>query len=268
MKGFQSTNNSNDMVKSKHGLKGEASTMELYTKAKIDNTLKTYNLFEETDPNCNLLDLKADLDRALESNALDSTMRKALACEYALEVSLLQGAKLVGVSLREYREALDDALETLEAVLNGYKSKRLRVGKPKALNYTEYLDEVGAGTISIYSITIQVRHSLLHFLSKKGDTLSRIALGHTVTEDKDIAKQWLDLDDDEGEEYPFYVTSSAIEDPNRTHDYVDWKVSGDDGFRQQDRNRGVVFYGDLSIVDNQPTKDGNRKKKTVNKEEA
>lgn len=73
----------------------------------------------------------------------------------------------MGVSLREYRETLDDALETLEAVLNGYKSKRLRVGSSTALNYTEYLEEVGAGTISIYSITIQVRHSLLHFCPRK-----------------------------------------------------------------------------------------------------
>ncbi|MCU5020524.1 hypothetical protein OCD65_27995 [Bacillus paranthracis] len=241
---------------------------ELYTKEKIDSILKEYHYFLEVDlKDGQLVQVKADIDRALESNVLEAEHRKVLACEYALELNIMQGAKMSGLKVKEYREALDEALESLEAVLNGYKSEKLPTRVSQATDYTEYIQEVAEGVVSIFDMNASVINSLLHFLAKRGDALSKYKLGHAVTEDRETPRAFVDLEEEDSDPYPFYKTSSAIEDPMRKADYVDWRVSGEDYFRKQDKNRGVVSYGDLTIIDYQDKVDGNRKIKTSNGEE-
>ncbi|MGH0741950.1 hypothetical protein [Bacillus paranthracis] len=240
----------------------------LYTKESIVKILEAYFFFQEAElTDSKLMQAKADIDRALECDQLDSDMRVALACTHALELTMMQACQLSGIKVKDFREALQDGYEVIEAVMNGYKAKKLRTSSSKATDYEDYLKEIQDGSISMFDITDEVTDSLVHFLARKGDALSKHKLGHDTTKPRHEARAYVEFEEDEGEEYPFHVTCNAIEDPMRKYDYVDWKASGFDYFRDQDRNRKMILSSDLRIHEYSPKKDGNSKKVTTNKEE-
>lgn len=238
---------------------------ELYTKEMIIKMLGQYKDLELIGAeNGDLLQVKIDLDNCFSANIFKGEYKVVIACLYVLELNMMHTSRILEMSIKEIKEIHDDALETIEAILNGYRYRRLTIFKSMATDLETYIDEVWVGITNPFDIRNEVYEDLRVFLAEKGDVLSKVALGEVV---EDTHKATGFEEEEKGEEYPFYQTSPAIESPTRNGNFIDWKRSGYDYFKVQDKNRGILFVNDLNILDCQTKKNGNSKKKTTNKED-
>ncbi|EJQ77731.1 hypothetical protein LKL95_27565 [Bacillus cereus] len=233
---------------------------ELYTKEMVVKMLEQYKDLELIGAeNGDLLQIKMDLDRCFSANIFKGEYKVVIACLYVLGLNMMHTSRLLEMSIKEIKEIHDDALETIEAILNGYKYRRLTIFKSMATDLETYIDEVWMGITNPFDIRNEVYEDLRVFLAEKGDVLSKVALGEVV---EDTNKATGFEEEEKGEEYPFYQTSPAIEDPMRKTNFIDWKISGYDHFQTQDRNRKILHIDDLSVLDYM-SKNGNKKKKTT-----
>lgn len=70
------------------------------------------------------IEVKIDVDRALESTLIDGQMYLFLALHYHHGFSLMTSAKYMGLNLKEVLELNDEMLECVEAVMNGYRTAK------------------------------------------------------------------------------------------------------------------------------------------------
>lgn len=206
---------------------------ELYTKEMVVKMLEQYKDLELIGAeNGDLLQIKMDLDNCFSANIFKGEYKVVIACLYVLELNMMHTSRILEMSIKEIKEIHDDALETIEAILNGYRYRRLTIFKSMATDLETYIDEVWVGITNPFDIRNEVYEDLRVFLAEKGDVLSKVALGEVV---EDTHKATGFEEEEKGEEYPFYQVSLAIESPTRTGNFVDWKRSGYDFFKVQDK---------------------------------
>jgi hypothetical protein len=164
---------------------------ERFTKEGVIAFFKEYRSVKEKcmySYDVHALDLLTIFEQALMSDALHPDERVAVALIYGLELTYVQTKKIMGLKLTELRKIVDNAFETIEAVLNGYKHKSKNPKPSKARNINEYIQEILAAKILIFDINDEVFHSLLHMTREKDDkadaSLMQFSSGNEEIKDK------------------------------------------------------------------------------------
>lgn len=180
------------------------------------------------------IDIKIDLDRALSSDLLSGSQRITLAFIYAFELNMLQTSKLLSCSILQVKKNIDDSIELLEAIINGYKTKYIKTKTSVAKNLDSWKSEVMSGSINIYDIPANVNSDLLKLLEiEQNDILAAVKVNPKTDYKKAIGPANI-LD------YPYHETSKAIEQPSgRAYNPIS---DGYDYFYKQDTNNNVKHF--------------------------
>lgn len=70
------------------------------------------------------VEVKIDVDRALESTLIDGQMYLFIALHYHHGFSLITSGRYMGLDLKEIMELNEETLECIEAVMNGYQAAK------------------------------------------------------------------------------------------------------------------------------------------------
>ena len=162
-------------------------------------------------------ELIMDLDLAIRSSLFTSEEKVVFGLVYGLSKSKNEVRRLTGWTFKEIDVLMDEAHEKLEALLNGY-----RYSKDAPYYSTPSLGQVDLDTW----IDMVAGHEANPFDPPKH--LMKVGKADGVYQEKEGK-----LEDD----YPYYDTSPAIENPNRKYNYrpgVDH-----DAFRRQDEYYGL-----------------------------
>ena len=162
-------------------------------------------------------ELIIDLDLAIRSSLFTSEEKVVFGLAYGLSKSKNEVRRLTGWTFKEIDVLMDTAHEKLEALLNGYM-----YSKDAPYHSTSSLGQVSLDTW----IDMVAGHEANPFDPPKH--LMKVGKADGVYQEK-VGK----LEDD----YPYYDTSEAIENPNRKYNYrpgVDH-----DAFRRQDEYYGL-----------------------------
>lgn len=196
------------------------------------------------------IDIKIDLDRSLCSELLTPQQRITLAFVYAFELNILQTSKLLSCSILTIKETIETALEIIEAVINGYKTKRIKYKPCRSQTLELWINEVRNGTTHIFDIPKDVNVSLLRKLEiEQNDVLAAVKVKPKPNYRKHIRPVNL-------LEYPYHETSRAIESP--TGKRYNPIADGYDYFYKQDTNNHVERNSNFNFPANL-TKVGTKK---------
>lgn len=86
------------------------------TQEAVEILLNNYNDLEN--------ETRWDIDRVIESNLLNPKQLQIMFCLYSLKLNGIQTAELLGLSPEVFMEEYEELLESFEAALNGYTTKR------------------------------------------------------------------------------------------------------------------------------------------------
>lgn len=92
------------------------------------------------------IEVKADVDRALESELITGEMYLFIALHYHHGFSLMTSGRYMGFSLKEVMELNEETLECVEAVMNGYRAAK-RKQKNKHSCQTTPCSPIGWSTL-------------------------------------------------------------------------------------------------------------------------
>lgn len=126
------------------------------TREAVEILLNDYNDLE--------IDTRLDIDRIIESNLLNPKQLQIMFCLYSLKLNGIQTAELLGLSPEVFLEEYEELLESFEAALNGYTTKRERkcVKQTSAQTLSQLLYLFSLGGINPYvELNDKVRKSLL-----------------------------------------------------------------------------------------------------------
>ncbi|CAG7568819.1 Uncharacterised protein [Streptococcus pneumoniae] len=229
-----------------------------YTAETIERILGNYSAIKwGSFTNEALQVVKRDIDRALMSDKLTGTMRKVLAVTYALELNLIQGKKLTGLSLTDFKEAKSDALEVLEACLNGMHYKELKASCAQARGLKQYIEHIEKGIINIFDVSADTQHDVITLLASAGDTLAKTTLGEHI---EDVREATMYAEKEDENPHNFYHTSLDVESPSRNRDFKYMrKHFGYDYFKDRDKNHKVTYPKEACTLDEVRRTYGNRK---------
>lgn len=194
------------------------------------------------------LDLRLTFEQALMSDALLENERIVLALIYGLELNFVQASKIMGIPTSQAKELIADAVETIEAVLNGYTTYTHVPSSSTAKSLEGYIAEVRAGKILIYDINECVTSSLLHHLAGKRDKLAKETIrqqieGIVLTGDNGLyaVMGWQPYS---LEQYPYYDTAPSIESADiEKHDRREY-----DYFKDRDSKMGIAPLDNFTNV--------------------
>lgn len=217
--------------------------------------LKDYTELKETEAHdWSAVDFRLDLKKALTATVLTPDQRVAVALIYGLGLTFVQARKYIDMKVSELKETLDDALEAIEAVINGYKTDYHAMPPTQTDNLLDWLAGVSEGAVMPLDVPDKVVGSLLDSLAAR-DPLAKEALKYHQMDTEELAAYVLGIKDSfnifgkdpyDVENYPSHDTSHAVEDPNRSNstDFVNSKIHGYDFFRDQDRHHDVGEFID------------------------
>jgi hypothetical protein len=198
-----------------------------------------YELKEMGLSNWQAVDIILDFEKALSATIMTAESRVMVGLVYGFGLTIIQASKLASIKMIEGKEALDEALEVVEACLNGYDTTFFhKTTESTATNLDEWLAGVRSGQTLALDIPPAVMDNMFNYLISIGDKKALAIINPKPS------------DNEEEEEpfggYPFYNTSSAIEDPNRKGEYNPFRDK--DHFRNQDKGR-VIYYDGLNEPD-------------------
>ncbi|MDO7487024.1 hypothetical protein Q5O89_16775 [Peribacillus frigoritolerans] len=189
------------------------------------------------------VDIRIDFERAVSATILTGEDRLAVALVYGMQLNHREAGKLMGIKPTAIKEHIENVLETVEAVLNGYRTTFHKQQPSQATNLEEWIEGVREGSTMPYDIPSKVTTALLTYLEGNRDKLAKETLRQRVEGNEDIKDNFniMGKDEYDVENYPFHQTSAMIEDPSRKRDYNGGKSDGPDYFHDQDRQNGVAY---------------------------
>lgn len=107
---------------------------ELYNDAAIKECLRSYGQLD--------IATKCDIDNAIASKLINGSHSKMLFCLYAMELNVIDTCIVLNMSAPDFAENYVEMIEILEAVANGYKTRRRKQLKQNATNGARTLDDV------------------------------------------------------------------------------------------------------------------------------
>lgn len=186
------------------------------------------------------IDLKMDFEKALCASVLEPLERCVIAFVYGLQLTFIEASKILKEKISVLKTVCNDAMDKVEAVLNGYVTTYHTTTPSKATNIDEWLQELRLGYIMPFDITDAVNTSILQFYAGKGDRLSKDTISQKVEVSPDICENGNKKYDPE--EYTYYKTAESIENPFRTRAH---KVSDYDYFRNEYKYYNVLPDRDI-----------------------
>lgn len=201
----------------------------IFDKAGVMAFFKEYRKIKEMclySYDSNALDLLVCFEEALMSNALNPQERIVIALIYGLELTYLQAKRILGIRISDVQLLVDNAFESVQAVLNGFKAKIHAIYPSKAMDINGYIEEVKNGIISPFDVNENVYQSLLE-MTKKSDDKSFETMKQKVKKSKEIKDQFNVYGHEQYDvvNYPFFATS--------------FNVFQYDHFRSKDKHFGV-----------------------------
>lgn len=202
-------------------LEGEYLEEELYTPLFIQTILEETI---ELNTNC-FVEERIDFERAINSVALTGKQRLIIGCLFGLRLNIEQVVTLFNLGFMELQQELEEAIEIIEAIMNGYKHPMLEIRKSEARTVWQYFSELVDGKINIFDINLAVQRDLLRLLAEKfGDMVAFDGLLQLVNGvEKEEDSRTLE------EQYPFHKEASGK------------RNAGNDYFYNQDKQNNVVY---------------------------
>jgi hypothetical protein len=191
----------------------------------------------------NSVNVRIDFEKALTSTLLTSDERLAVALVFGMGLNHREAGKLMKLKPTEIKGHIDIVIETMEAVLNGYRTTYHETTASKAVNLTEWIAGVRNGLTFPFDIPRAVNTSLLLHLKDNRDKLAAETLRQRAKGNQDIRDRW-NIDGNAPYDvinYPFHKTSDKIENPMRDRDYKDGLTDGYDHFADQDKYNKIML---------------------------
>lgn len=198
-----------------------------------------YALKEESYQSWNAAETLIEFDLALTSTAFTEIQRKVIASHYSLGLNNMQTSKLLKISVRDVKSNLEEAIEVLEAVHNGWESNTVQFTKSKATNLDEYLYEVGAGLTNPFDATTAVMNNLLIYLTTTYEDAAAVETMHQ--REHGIPQHCMDElfpTEYDPEMYPFHRSNDTGK-----------KTSTNDYFYKQQLDNNVSFDNRMNFPD-------------------
>lgn len=212
---------------------------DLYTRGQVFWALSNYRKLD--------LDAKADLDRAIQSELITGEMLQIIYLKFNMEMLVMDCLQLLDMEYDYFSQVEDEMLETLEAIMNGYSTKRRKYAI-KGQSLDEMLELLGECEVSPFLLSTDAITDLLVWLSSKGDVLSVEVLRQRVEgmpkhiyDELFNAKYSVEL-------YNYYATGMA---------------GADDRLTAQYQNNGVISFAEFLSLALQGFGNGNSKKRTT-----
>lgn len=212
----------------------------------------------------NCVDLMLDFDKAITSKHMSGDSRVILGLMFAFGIFDARRTilvKLSGKKNSQMDDAIDEGLEVVEAVLNGYQTEHHNIKPSQATTLKQWMDELYEGSTGIFDVPTAVKQEMLKLLSENDDLLAE----ETLKQQEEGVPQ--EITDDimgdfpyDPERYPFYDTSEMIENPNRKAEFRTALLDGYDYFRYIDTKMGIV-EGDFSYISKGMKSNGKKKNK-------
>jgi hypothetical protein len=174
---------------------------------------------------------------------LEPEMRVALALRYGLQLDKFpQMKRISGLDVKDIKASLEEAVETVEAVVNGFKTAFKKTKPSQATTVEQWLAEVAEGITHIFDVPDDVITNLLELSTKDKqaqETLRQRIEGAPLLGENGLfdIMGYFDYD---YTRYPFFVTSPEKESPNRRQNEYVRQRDGYDYFAKKDE--GEVFY--------------------------
>lgn len=210
---------------------------DLYTRGQVFWALSNYRKLD--------LDAKSDLDRAIQSELITGEMLQIIYLKFNTELLVMDCLELLHMEYDYFSEVEDEMLETLEAIMNGYPTKR-RKYKVAGQSLDEMLELLGKCEISPFLLSTDAITDLLEWLAEKGDVLSVEVLRQRVEgmpqhiyDELFNAKYSVEL-------YNYYATGGQ---------------GADDRLTAQYQNNGVISFAEFLSLALQGFGNGNSKKR-------
>lgn len=226
--------------------------------------LQYHTMLELKQWDWNAVDLLADFEKALTSTELSGDSRVLLGLTFGFgffDARKMILTNLTGKKNSQIDELIDDGLEVIEAVLNGYNTTYHNINPSNATSLEQWMNEVHSGETTIFDVPNAVKQDMLQLLSENDDSLA----AETIRQQVEGPDQ-TEMDDIMGnfpydpERYPFYDTSEMIENPSRKSEFRTALLDGYDYFRHLDSKLGIV-EGDFNYISKAMKATGKKKAK-------
>jgi hypothetical protein len=199
-----------------------------------------YELKEMGLSNWQAVDIILDFEKALSATIMTAESRVMVGLVYGFGLTIMQASKLAGIKMSEAKEALDEALEVVEACLNGYDTTFFhKTTDSTAINLDEWLAGVRSGQTLALDIPPAVMDNMFNYLISIGDKKILAIINPKPQEEEEEEEPFGG--------YPFHPTSASIEDPNRKGSFNRYKDK--DYFVIQDKRNNVVSLDSIKDPD-------------------
>lgn len=189
---------------------------ELFNKTQIKAMLEEYHELNTTD--------KALMDRALSSTHLYGNHLLYISMVHHFGLTPKQTAQLLDMPLKNIVLTLEETYETLEAVLNGYRTTYKTLRTVPANEFNMLLQYLILGKYHPFNLPLCYIGEMLHYRATElNDHAAKVALGQAKDMNEPLTHKPLKYYD---------------EAPNGEK-----KTKGNDGFYNQDQLNGVVLRG-------------------------
>lgn len=199
---------------------------ELYTRKIIEALLIGYIDLENND---RTRELKMDLDEAFKSTAITNKMRLFIFLKYAMQFNMLDTMNIMQLSYVDYNELEDEIFETLEAILNGWRSTKEPLKSIQSTSYKDLLIEIE--TSHVHPFHFKKLDGIIEELASMNDDLALSAMRKVI---------------DNREEYTDDISANSSyikkEEPNSSK-----RNASNDEFYRTDL-RHSIFYGDDALI--------------------
>lgn len=186
------------------------------------------------------VNIRIDLEMALNSNDLSADMREVLGLRFACQYNKIQISKLTGIKGSKIQALIDDAIEIIECVMNGiertYKNKPV---PSTATTLEEYRQEVREGLVNIFDVTSHVFTDILNQTAKKDKQAQEVLRQREEGAPQNIIDEIMGNIPYNVEIWNFYQTSPMVEGAMREGEFINSLQSGYDAFRDSDRHHKV-----------------------------
>ena len=226
------------------------------TQEAIVNLMKEYDNLKS--------DTRLELERAFNNELITGRHYQIMFCLFNIQLNVVQTIQLLGLSGAVFKEEYEELLETMEAVINGYRTKSKKKYKdcvPNSLANILFLLE--SQTINpMIGINEEVRVSLIKYLAANNkDKLATQAL-HQRTHGmpEDVEKELFNPDYDSAV-YITYVVDEEYESPMNNKTTLTKET---DAFYRKDKQNEVKKNNSFNFL---VSKDATGYKRTLVKTE-
>lgn len=136
---------------------------DLYTRGQVYWALSNYRKLDS--------DAKSDLDRAIQSEKITGEMLQIIYLKFNMELLTMDCLNMLDMKYEYFSEVEDEMFETLEAVMNGYPTKR-RKYKVQGQSLNEMLELLGNCEVSPFLLSTDAILEINMWLGDRGDLLA------------------------------------------------------------------------------------------------